>query len=437
MKIDAKKQFPLLRHSFGLMLIGLAFILAGCSPPPGNAPDRDPEIAIPGETENHNNDSTEIRVVATRLTEGPIDSFIEISTDVESLDTVDVYPLLSGIQITEISADEGDYVEKGAQLATLDSTEIELQHADAEVNYLEAKQRLAKAKITVKEAEERKETARITAEKAKKDYDKSLAMYENELVSEDEFAANQLAWEQASSELALAHLSVEQCNLDLDLNRTEVDRLKIALDSAALKLSRTRIRAPFNGFITYRGATLGMTISATSRLFTLVNRDKLVANLYIPQEDLLRIKIGLPVVFRCDALPHIELTGAIRIINPVVDPASGTVKLRAEIDPHEEGLLRPGMFVTARIITASKKKALLIARKAVFYDDEKPTFFLIKDDDTVRKIHFRPGATTDTVFEIASALPPDESVAPATRIVIVGQDNLKDGDKVLIVEEIP
>ena len=95
------------------------------------------------------------------------------------------------------------------------------------------------------------------------------------------------------------------------------------------------------------------------------------------------------------------------------------------------------MFISARIITASREEALLIPRKAVFYDDEKPTFFLIEEDDTVRKIHFKPDASTETALEIASTLPPDDSVIGGARIVIVGQDNLKDGDKVKVVKEIP
>ena len=130
------------------------------------------------------------------------------------------------------------------------------------------------------------------------------------------------------------------------------------------------------------------------------------------------------------------MTGSIQIINPVVDPATGTVKLRAKIDSNVKGLLLPGMFINARIITASRDQALLMPRKAVFYDEEKPTFFLIEEGGTVRKIHFEPGATTEIALEIASTLTPGDPVTKGALIVIVGQDNLKDGDRVEIKNEI-
>ena len=121
----------------------------------------------------------------------------------------------------------------------------------------------------------------------------------------------------------------------------------------------------------------------------------------------------------------------------MVDAQSGTLKLRARIDSEHSARLRPGMFVTARIITASRDRALLVKRKAVFYDDEKPAFFLIGDEDRVRKVHFRPAATTEDALEIDKVLEEDIVVATGDRIVLVGQDNLKDGEQVEIVKENP
>jgi membrane fusion protein (multidrug efflux system) len=326
-------------------------------------------------------------------------------------------------------------VEKGDLMARLDAREIELELAQAQVNYEETKHRLVKAEVAVKEARERENNAQVKETKAKKDYEKTLSMFSDELAAEDELAVDKLAWEQAVSELDLARLQNNQVELDLELSKTELNKMKISMDTAELRLSRTRIEAPFNGFITFRGATVGMTVSSSTNLFTLVNRDTLVAHLNIAQEEILKVEKGMPVKVRCDAIPEKIFNGVIQIINPVVDPQSGTVRLRMEIGPENRELLRPGMFITARIITVSRENALLIPRKAVFYDDEKPTFFLIDEKNEVRKVHFEPGASTETALEISTALPPDALVCNNARIVIVGQDNLKNGDKVNIVEE--
>ncbi len=433
-----KKRVPiLLTLKASLFLLLAACLMFACSPQKDGSISKNNDSIVRSEikpeAENQAADMT--LVVATRLREGPIDSFIEVSTDVESLNSVDLYSHLSNIQITEVLADEGDFVKQGELLADLDSVEIELELDQAEVNHVEAKQRLTKYKIAVDEATEKRNSARIQSEKAKKDYDKTLKMVKDDLLAEEELDSDRLAWEKAASELEQARLQQEQAAADLELGDTELAKCAIAVSNSELKLSRTRIKAPFNGYISYKNATQGMTVLSGSHLFTLVNTDILVANLYIPQEDLLEIKTGLPVKFRCDALPGNEFSGTISVVNPVVDPTSGTVKLRCDINAGRETLLRPGMFITARIITASRKKALLIPRKAVFYDDEKPTFFLIDQENTVQRIHFEPGASTQLAREILSTQPETDRVTDGALIVIVGQDNLKNGDKVTVVEE--
>ena len=216
---------------------------------------------------------------------------------------MDLYPQLSGIQVIEVLTDEGKEVKKGDVLACLDPAEIQLELEQAEANHNEVEQRLFKAEVSVKEAKERTRNALLAEEKARIDYEKSQAMSASELISEDELATDKLAWEQAASELDLARLADQQAELDLKLGANDVEKNRIAVETSRLKLSRTKIIAPFDGFITFRGATPGMTISASTLLFTLVNRDELVANLRVPQDELLALEIGQPVVFACDALP--------------------------------------------------------------------------------------------------------------------------------------
>ncbi|MHC4942685.1 MAG: efflux RND transporter periplasmic adaptor subunit [Planctomycetota bacterium] len=436
-----------------LILLGTAaFLMPACFQTGGSAVGASPELGQE-DPEGKQDEPTFVHVVGTRLTKSPIHTFIEISSDIESLNTVAMYPHLSGIQVTGIFADEGDYIRKGDLMAQLDASEIELEHAQAEVNYEEAKHRRDKAQFALEEVAERVTKARFEAEKVKADLDQAEKMFANELISEDQIEQDRLAWENASSELEIVQLQNNQGSLDLQLAEIEMKKSKLAMDDTAIKLSRTRITAPFGGHVSFRSATLGMSVSTSTHLFTLVDRSELVANLYIPQEDLRKVETGMEVRFTCDALPEREFKGSVTIINPVVDPNTGTVKLRAKLDPDDEEKLRPGMFINARIIIDARDDALLIPRKAVFYDDEKPTFFLIEEEDRVRMIHFLyfflieegdrvrmihflPGGSTETALEIASTELKDSPVDEGALIVIVGQDNLKDGEQVKVVKEI-
>jgi RND family efflux transporter MFP subunit len=425
-----------------LICLVCIFAAAGCKPPAGNpgASETPGNPGPPGDAEEKNSKKAEeTLVIATALKRAPINSYIEVSADIESLNFVDIYPELAGLRITEVAVDEGDCLKKGDLLARLDREQILLENRQAEVAFMEAQKQKLKAKVASKEAEERHKAARIQEEKLRKDYETTREMSQEGLASENDLAADRLAWEQAASDFELRVLEKETAALDAELAETAAETASITRDEAALKLKRTDITAPIDGCVSFRDANVGMTVTTASRLFTLVDTQSLIANLFLPQEDIRRIRVGMPVMFTCDARPGGEFRGETEMISPIVDPNNGTVKVRVRIPPDDDGFLRPGMFINARVLVSSRADALLITRKAVFYEDEKPCFFVIVDG-AARKVSFERGAATDTVLEVTEPrylAGEDPPLDEGSLIVVVGQDNLKEGGKVKIAEELP
>jgi hypothetical protein len=75
-----------------------------------------------------------------------------------------------------------------------------------------------------------------------------------------------------------------------------------------------------------------------------------------------------------------------------------------------------------------------VSKRAVLYEDDQPVLFTVNGDNAAKKIAFIAGASTPTAVEILSDL--DGTALPHDlRVIVVGQENLKDGAPIRIVEE--
>jgi multidrug efflux pump subunit AcrA (membrane-fusion protein) len=78
-------------------------------------------------------------------------------------------------------------------------------------------------------------------------------------------------------------------------------------------------------------------------------------------------------------LPDIEFMGKVKMVSPVVDPESGTIKVTIEMGDLLGGALRPGVFVSVFTIVDQHQNALLIPKKALILEAEADEVFVVKD----------------------------------------------------------
>nr|MBA3659996.1 efflux RND transporter periplasmic adaptor subunit [Gemmatimonadales bacterium] len=167
-----------------------------------------------------------------------------------------------------------------------------------------------------------------------------LALYSPELVSaqEEYLSARRLGDSSltaaARRRLALWNISADQLDL---LERTGAAQRTLVL------------RAPMSGEIAEKMVTQGQAVQPGDNLFLIADRSVLWADLSIFEADAQLVKRGTPVEVTVDALPGHTYEGRVTFIHPTVDEKTRTLTARAEI-VNRDGALRPGMFVTARIV---------------------------------------------------------------------------------------
>lgn len=100
------------------------------------------------------------------------------------------------------------------------------------------------------------------------------------------------------------------------------------------------------------------------------------------------------------------MTGRVLRIDPVVDPATGTVNVRVAVDGTPDlgdGLrLRPGMFVNVRITTDVHENVPAIPKRAVLYEGETPYVYVLRNprQDTVEGSGEGSGTQTVTTWGV-------------------------------------
>src|SRR3989442_1186957 len=167
-------------------------------------------------------------------------------------------------------------------------------------------------------------------------------------------------FERAEQEVADHLISQEQFDKDhLDLQIAQQE-----LAEAQWRLEKTTIRAPFGGRVTERFMKLGQHVRPGDQLFTVSDFDPLIAKIFLPEKDVYGLKEGRDVRITLKANEQTRFSGRIRQISPVVDTATGTVKLTIEAkEPPAE--VRPGAFVTIDIVRTTHPQAVLLPREPV------------------------------------------------------------------------
>lgn len=234
----------------------------------------------------------------------------------------------------------------------------------------------------------------------------------------DKLSADLARAEQVHARGLIAAEPVEQL-------RFERAAAQAAYDLAALAVREAVIRAPFEGLIARRHLRVGNRITDGTPAFELVALEPLDAELFVPERDLGKLRPGLPVSLSVDAFPDRRFAARILRLSPVVDPATGTVKVTLRVDPGQPEL-KPGMFARVAITYDRRDDALRLPAAAVITEDAQHHVFVVSEG-VARKRRVRLGYQDGGHFEVL------EGLAEAEQVVTLGQASLRDNARVTVV----
>lgn len=310
-----------------------------------------------------------IPVSVAAVESGAVSSYLTATANLVPDNEVKVLTEAEG-RVGRLMVDEGHYVTKGQIMASL-------AREDAEIAFTKA---------------------RLKVENTRLAYERGAKMVREGLISQESF---------------------DRMTMENDVARQEVAE-------AEHRLSKTSIRAPFSGRVTLRTVEVGQHVRPGDELFTVADFEPLVAYIYMAEKDALGMRPGREARITLKANEDVRFQGRIRQISPVVDAATGTVKVTVEA-VHPPEIVRPGGFVTVDIVRETRSAALTIPREAVLRELRSAHVFVAKNGKAERR-DVTLGLEEGSRIEVTSGLSAGE------RVVVAGQGSLKPGADLKVIQ---
>ncbi|UCF05025.1 MAG: efflux RND transporter periplasmic adaptor subunit [bacterium] len=311
-----------------------------------------------------------IPVEIAEVIQGDISAYFTGTATIEAEEETEVVAKVGGV-VEQILVEEGTEVGTGDILAKLDDEKIAVQLEQAKANL----------------------------QKLESNYERNMDLHRKQLISTEVF-------QQA---------------------KYEYEHQKATYELAELDLKYTSIRTPISGVVAERLIKVGNMILPNQAIFRVAGLNPLIAVLHIPERHLDKLRIGQRAQLLVDAIEGERITGTIKRISPVVDPATGTVKVTIEAKDRSNRL-RPGMFARIEVIYDIHTNSTLAPKDAVISEDRESCVFVVRDSVAYRQ---------DVVLGYVNTLHVEilEGLMPGDTIVTTGKGSLKDSIKVDIVSQ--
>lgn len=399
------------------------------------------EIQLPT-TEIQNNSSVKT-VTTTSVETTETERTIQGTGTVAAFELIPVSSQATGLQITTILAEEGDMVEAGQTLALLNNEVLQAQIAKEEANVRRARaslaeleagnrpEEIARAEAAVKSAQAGIIKAESDLDLAEKRVERNRDLeaagaiardYLDEILNAADSKKSDL--EQAKARLQEAEEQLQELQRGPRIERILQAKAELAEAEAQLavlktQLAQTEIVAPVEGKIAERNARVGDLSNNNSQLFTIIQGGRLELRLEIPETLIEEIEPGQKVKFNTYGETKL---GQVRSIKPLISEDSRQAIV--EVDLPEDTRLKPGMFLSAEIITETST-TLTIPNQAVLPETQGTAKVYVVEEGRAQLREIQLGEILpENRVEVLAGLNPGETV------VLKGAVYLNPGDRV-------
>lgn len=325
-----------------------------------------------------------------------------------------IAPVMPG-RVVEVLVDRGSVVTEGQPLVRLRDVDYRLQSRSARAQLEQARARLGIAAGARPPSPE--DTPEVRSARA------SLALAEDTLRRAEELAQRgvftQAQLDEARTRAQQARDQVTSADQNVRGAIAALGAAEAQLSIASTAVSESIVRAPFAGEIASRNVSPGEFVAQQSTLVTLVRTNPLRLELQVPQERVANIRVDQAVSLQVDAYPGELFEGHVRYVSAAVDRATRAMVVEAVVS-NDDGRLRPGMFVTARIALGGEDEVAVVPAIALSTTAGVHRVFVVSGDHVEERV-VTVLDRTDTEIVVGSGIRGGETVATSAL------DRLRDG----------
>ena len=193
----------------------------------------------------------------------------------------------------------------------------------------------------------------------------------------------------------------------LGLSSDRLDRLQ----NAAQVVSEVTVPSPADGLVITRSVNPGQVVNSGQELFVVTDLGTVwvIGDLY--ERDFPRVRVGSQATVTVPSAPDGKTQGRVAYIDPRVDPATRTAKVRVEVS-NRSGDLRLGMFVTVAFQTNATEHVTVVPRAAVQTIGDRSVVYVPADSDEGKFVERRVklGARSGEFVQVLEGLKPGDKV---------------------------
>ncbi len=377
---------------------------------------------------------------------------ISVSSTVIPQDSFDISSKVNG-KIISFDLKEGDKVNKGQIIATIDQEDLNIQiiQAKAQINISKAnlallqngplKEQIVQSETQINQIKANLEQTQISLIQAENDYQRFKKLFDSEAITKEQLEKSKTQVDSIKKQIKNINEQVNFARSSSKItklgNRVEqIKSAKASLENSQASLKALEIQtknytliSQKSGFITKKNISQGNTISSGQVLLSLSSSDNPELEINLPQKYLSNVKLGQIILIESDIFSDKkQLKAKIKKIYPIIDMNNHLVKITAT-PLNKIDFLRQGMTFEANIITSVKLKTLTLPIQAILESDSKKYVYLLKDKRAEQ--HFiKTGSQTPEIVEVTEGLKGNENV------ILDGNSFIKSGDSVEVEKEV-
>lgn len=324
---------------------------------------------------------------------GSVSQLLDYSGDIHAEYEVKVFSKIPD-RIEKFYVDEGDNINKSQIIARITATTI---------------------KQGVKQAEAALAAAHAQEINLKLEFDRAKRLFSENAMSKQQYDAVQTQFEAA---------------------KAQAEQAQAGLVSVKSQLGDAELTAPISGIIGQRFYEEGDMASPGTPVVSIVQMDKVKIVFDATEEDLGKLAIGQEAAIKVRSYTDKIFSGKMQKISPVLDPETRMAKVEVLID-NSKHLLKPGMYAEVSVTTGLIQDVIVIPRYVTI---ESTTMEKVHGEDQVQKNYYvytvENGHAKQRKLNIRyinhKSIAVNSGIAVGDTLVVLGQNNLRDGLPVLI-----
>lgn len=353
-------------------------------------------------------------------------------------------------RVIEFPLESGDRVSEGDKLAQLRTETLEWQLAAAQAELKLRGQELAELKNGTDPEQVANLEARMKAALSQSDYTSSQLKRTQSLFDRGQVATQtQLDEARSLASTAEQEFLGAKALLELAVRGPREERIAQAearqeMQAAIVhqledQIKRHTIVAPFDGYVVAENTEVGQWASQGDPIAEVVQLSEVDVRANVPEEQVALLRKGQKVTVNVPGAPQQLWEGKVHRIVPQADLRSRTFPVEIRIENRIEDdlpVLKSGFLATLHLPTASKQIATVVPKDALVLGGAHPLVFVVQqtDDDrtvgVVRPVEVTLGMSSGMAITVNGMLRPDQLV------VVEGNERLKPGEKVRILQEV-